>query len=96
MKIEQIDDQNKPQELLPQIIDRIFAVCKSDSTFQLKDELEIVENKILTLQRKIQRQDELLQQSLELKKDLTQRMNIIDEHNQRKKEELLELMGSEI
>lgn len=96
MKIEHINNQKKPQELLPQIIDRIFSVCKSDPSFKLKDELEIVENKILIIQRKIQRQDELLKQSEELRKDLIQRMKIMDEHNHRKQTELLELIGSEL
>lgn len=96
MKIEIVDQPVKPQELLPQIVDRIFSVCKSDPSFHLKDELEIIENKIISLQHKINRQNSLMEQSDKLKKDIMQRIEIIDEHNQRKQVELLESIGSEL
>lgn len=96
MKIEKLDQIVRSQELLPQIVDRIFSVCKSDPSFHLKDELEIIENKVLSLQRKIQKQDSLLKQSEEIEKDILQRMSILDDHNQQKQIELLESIGSEL
>lgn len=96
MKIEKVDQHSVPQELFPQVVDRIFSVCKSDPSFHLKDELEIIENKMLSLQRKIEKQDSLIEQSNNLKKDIIQRIEIISEHNQQKQIELLESIGSEL
>lgn len=96
MKIEKINQPVRSQELLPQIADRIFSVCKSDPSFHLKDELEIIENKVLTFQRKIQRQDSLLKQSEEIERDILQRITILDDHNEQKQTELLESIGSEL
>ena len=70
MKIETIEYKEKPQELLPQIVERIFSICKNDSNFQLKDELQLVDHKIKSLNKKIKRQDELLEQSNTLEKEL--------------------------
>lgn len=96
MKIEHPEPSVNIKELLPQVVDRIFAICKSDPTFHLKDELEIVENKMLSLKQKIEKQDGLLKQSEELKKDIIQRIEILEDHNQQKQSELLELIGSEL
>lgn len=95
MKIENINQPVNTKELLPQVIDRIFSICKSDPTFHLKDELEIVENKMMSIRQKIEKQESLLRQSDELKKDLIQRIEILDDHNEQKQAELLELIGSE-
>jgi hypothetical protein len=96
VKIEQIEKQNTPKEILPQIVDRIFAICKSDSSFHLKGKLEIVENKIRFLEQKIERQNALLSQSEEIKKDLVQRSEILNNYIQQKQTELLESIGSEV
>ena len=96
MKIEKVDQVPVTKELLPQIIDRIFSICKSDPTFHLKNELEIVENKITSNRTKIKKQHSLLKQSDELRKDIIQRIEILDDHNERKQIELLESLGSEL
>lgn len=96
MKVEKLNHQVQPKELLPQIAERIFSICKSDPSFQLKDELEIVEHKMTSVRKKIEKQDQLLKQSEELKKDIIQRIEILDEHNERKQMELLESLGSEL
>ena len=95
MKLEHPEKQVNTKELLPQIVDRIFSICKNDSNFELKDELEIVENKIKSLQQKISKQENLLIQSYELKNDLQQRLEILENDNSKKQIELLELLGSD-
>jgi len=95
MKIDKLDSKNNPIELLPQIIDRIFSICKLDPSFQLKDELEIVENKKLSLQHKIDKQNDLFKQSEKMKEDVLQRIEIIAHQNEQKQAELLEAIGSE-
>ena len=96
MKIEKSAKKNHPQELLPQIIERIFAICKSDPNFHLKDELEIIENKIQALKQKTLKQDSLIEQSFQIKKDFLYRIEILDEQNSTKQVKLLESIGSEL
>ena len=96
MKIETLEKKENPQELLPQIIERIFAICRYDPNFKLKDELQIVENKSEFIKQKIKRQDELLEQSSKLKKDGLQRLDILNEQNEKKQTSLLESLGAEL
>jgi len=96
LKLVTNESSQKTQELLPQIVERIFAICKSDPNFTLKDELEIIENRGQSTQQKIDRQNELLTQSAELKKDLIHRLEVLDSQNERKQIELLESIGSEL
>ncbi|MFW9871507.1 MAG: hypothetical protein ACFFG0_00185 [Candidatus Thorarchaeota archaeon] len=96
MKIEKVDQNINSKELLPQIVDRIYSICKLDPSFHLKNELEIIENKMASIKQKIEKQDDLLKQSEELKADLIQRIEILDQHNENKQMELLEAIGSEL
>lgn len=93
MKIEKIDRTIDSVELLPEIVNRIFSICKVDPTFQLKDEIEIIENNILVLKKKIEKQNLLIEKSEELKKDILQRLEILENYNQRKQTELIESIG---
>ena len=96
MEIEIFENKESNRELLPQIMDRIFAVCKNDPNFKLKDEMEIIENRTISLKQKIGKQSTLLTQSNLLTKDLLQRIEVIENQNERKQTELLEALGSEI
>lgn len=96
VRIEVLTKENTHRELLPQIVDRIFAVCRNDPNFQLKDEMEIVENRMESLRQKIKKQELLLSQSNELSKDLMQRIEVLDNQNEQKQIELLESLGSDI
>ena len=96
MKIELVEKETNHRELLPQIVDRIFAVCRNDPNFHLKDEMEIVENRMESLIQKIAKQIELLEQSNLLSKDLMQRIDIIENQNDDTQTKLLESLGSDI
>jgi hypothetical protein len=96
LKFESEEHSNDYKELLPQIIERIFSVCRSDPNFHLKDEMDIIENKSEALLQKIKNQDNLLLKSQELKQDLKQRIEIIENQNNKKQIELLELLGSDL
>ena len=96
MKIETFEDQETHRELLPQIVDRIFATCRNDPNFQLKDEMQIVENRMESLKQKIEKQEELLSQSNDLSKDLMQRIEVLENQNEAKQIELLEALGSDV
>lgn len=96
MKIEVLEQKKNPTDQLPQIVHRIFSICKTDPNFPLKNEMEDVDSRIVELQKKITKQDDLLSQSTELKKDLIQRIEVIDDSNSRLQIQLLESLGSDI
>lgn len=96
MKIEVINEKEKSQELLPQIVERIFLICRNDPNFKLKNEMEIVENKSESIKRKIEKQDLLLSKSHELKKDMINRLEVLKDQNQSKQIQLLEDIGGEL
>lgn len=96
MKIEILEHKNNPQEKLPQIVNRIFSICKTDPNFPLKNELGDVDDRILEVKKRITKQNKLLKQSAELKKDFSQRIEVIVDSNSRTQMELLESLGSDI
>jgi hypothetical protein len=96
VKVENLSKKENPQVMLPSIVDRIFSICKNDPNFKLKNEMEIVENRIESLKKKRDKQIELLEQSNTIKKDLMQRIEVLDDQNAKKQIELLESLGSEL
>jgi len=84
------------KEQLPQILMRIFYVCKSDPNFPLKDKIKQVEGEIKLLKFKSQRQDALVKQSTNIKNDLDQRIEVLTVKNFDTKARLLEELGSGI
>ena len=96
MKIEKLEKQRNTKELLPQIVKRIFAICRTDPHFPLKNEMESVDDRIQNISEKIEKQNDLLNQSSELKKDFGQRIDVLKNENTRKQSQLLEQLGSEL
>jgi len=83
-------------ELLPQILNRIFSICKQDPSFQLKEELLISEETMESLQQKINRKKSLLEKSKSIQQDLQKRNEKLQNSNDELKATLLESLGSEI
>jgi len=96
VKLEVLSNEADHKELLPQIVDRIFSICRTDPNFKLKDEMEIVENRTKSLQQKISKQEKLLEQSNKLSKDLMQRIEVLNNQNEKTQMQLLESLGSDI
>ncbi len=84
------------KELLPQILLRIFSVCKTDPNFPLKDRIKEIEGEVSTLRAKLKRQTSLLNKSASIKEDLQLRVNSLDHKNFDMRSRLLEELGSEI
>lgn len=84
------------KELLPQILLRIFSICKTDSNFPLKERIKEIEGEVSTLQNKLKRQTSLLNKSSIIQEDLQKRVDILDHKNFDMKSRLLEELGSEI
>jgi hypothetical protein len=96
MKFEEIEPKKVEKELLPKIINRIFAVCKADQHFPLKEQISEVDNQILILKSKLIKQTKLFDQSKTLTKELDERIRILEDRNSGLKEQLLESLGSEL
>jgi cell shape-determining protein MreC len=84
------------KDMLPQILMRIFAVCKADSNFPLRHKIDLVEGEVDALNKKIVRQKELVNQTLKMRDDLSNRLQTLRQENFELKSRLLEELGSEI
>jgi hypothetical protein len=96
MKFSKGNQQKVNKEMLPQVVNRIFSICKSDSSFPLREKITGVDQQIFILKEKIRRQNDLFKQSKQLTHDLNERMNILEGRNSNLKERLLESLGSEL
>lgn len=84
------------KDMLPQILMRIFSVCKSDPSFPLKQKITSVEGEVVTLLTKIKKQKKLIEQTVELRDDLSERLKQKRQENFEMKSKLLEELGSDI
>ena len=96
MEIEILKRMKSQKEMLPQVVNRIFSICKTDPHFKLKDQMETVEVEINTMKGKVDKQLYLLGQSEKLTKDVERRIALIKEDIESKQTELLEQLGSEL
>jgi hypothetical protein len=96
MKIEKLEKKKTSKEMLPQVLERIFAICKTDPAFTLKDKLESVEYVIENLNKKIKKKDNLYKQGKKLKKNLETKFELINNSNLELRERILETLGSEL
>lgn len=84
------------KELLPQVLLRIFSVCKTDPHFPLKDKLKEIEGEVYTMQQKLQRQISIHEKSSGIRENLQKRVDALEQKNYETKSRLLEELGSEI
>ena len=89
---ESLSTENK--EVLPQIIQRIFSVCKTDPNFPLKNQIKSVDGKVSLLKEKVMKQMEIARRSKQTRDDLTERIGDLEERNDEIKNQLLDLLGS--
>jgi hypothetical protein len=96
MEIQVLSESKKDKEMLPQVVNRIFSICKTDPHFKLKNEMEAVERKLKVLQTKIAKKEMLLKKSDELTENVKKRIQLMQEENETRQTELLENLGSEL
>ncbi len=96
MKVEYPEKKKITKEMLPQIVERIFAICKTDSNFPLKNKMTNVDGNLLKIQENISKQGKLLLQSKTLNKNLISRLTNLRSSNQELQDKLLEELGSEL
>ncbi len=83
------------KELLPQVLLRIFSVCKTDPNFPLKDKLKEIDGEVRTLQQKFQRQISIHEKSSGIREVLQKRLDAVNQKNYDTRSRLLEELGSE-
>ena len=96
MKIITIEQEKNLKEKLPQILNRIFEICKSDPNFPMKEKLESLEESVERTKRKIKKQDELLEKAKEIGTDFNKKVSYYEEENEELRAKILESLGSEI
>ena len=95
MKIISESITSESKELLPQVIQRIFSVCKTDPNFPLKHKIKSVDGEVSSLKQKVMRQMEVARRSRKTREDLEERITDLEERNQDMKNNLLDYLGSE-
>jgi septal ring factor EnvC (AmiA/AmiB activator) len=96
VKIEYPEKKPNTKELLPQIVERIFTICKTDSNFPLKQKMTNLDETLKTMDLQIRKQEKLIQQSLELHSNLVTRLTNLKQSNQELRDKLLDSLGSEL
>jgi hypothetical protein len=99
LKIEYVNTTNlvkKKKEILPEMIDKIFAVCKNDPNFHMKSKIEGIEKTSESIIVRLDKQKVLLKNGEEMEKNLLNKIDILDNNIFNMKSKLLESLGSEI
>ena len=90
-----IERERISQEEFPQIVERIFDICKTDPTFNMKDSVQDKEKYTSKLIEKLEKKESLYDKVSKIRKDLQKRVKDLDEKNFDLKESLLRELGSE-
>jgi len=96
MEIVKLEKKQNTKEMIPQIIERIFTICKTDPDFPIKDKLDTIEYVIEGIDKKIQKKNKLCKQAENLLKDLALKFTILNNANMVLREQILEKLGSEL
>lgn len=84
------------KDLLPEILMRIFSVCKADPSFPLREKFEGLEEEANDLYKRIEKQDKILKEFIELRDNSSNKLQTIRQENFELKSRLLEELGSDI
>ncbi|MHA1620744.1 MAG: hypothetical protein ACTSVO_01280 [Candidatus Heimdallarchaeaceae archaeon] len=94
MKIISESIASETKELLPQVIQRIFSVCKTDTNFPLKNKIKIIDGEVSSLKEKVMRQMKVATRAKKSREDLMERIEDLEDRNQEIKDRLLSFLGS--
>jgi len=99
LKIESADTSNlikNKKEVLPEMVNKIFAICKNDPNFHLKSQIEDIEKVLEGVNIRLKKQNSLLENANSIEKELTKKISILDNNIYDMKSKLLESLGSEL
>jgi len=91
------ESQNlESKEMLPQILMRIYSICKTDPNFPLRQQVNEIEGEVDSLQAQLKKKADLLEKSNGIYNDLKKRLDDLEQKNYEMKTRLLDELGSEI
>jgi len=96
MKFSKANPKQVNKEMLPQVINRIFSICKTDKNFPLREQIGNIDTQIHSVKEKIKKQNDLFKQSRQLTYSLNERLTMLEQRNADLKERLIESLGSEL
>ena len=86
----------KKHDMIPTVIDHIFTICKEDKNFKINTNIEKIDKKLTGINKKINKQKSLVEQSETLKTSLLNKIKRIDDESFKIKYKVLETLGSEL
>ncbi len=90
MKIEYPEKKPISKASLPQIVERIFAVCKTDSNFPLKGKMTNIDDTLDVIKKQVSKQEKLLHDSRTLNSNIISRLSNLRQSNNELRDRLLE------
>lgn len=86
----------KKHDMISTIIDHVFTICKEDKNFKMSSNVEKIDKKLTLINKKIEKQNSLVEQSDMLKINLINKIKRIDDESFKIKYKVLETLGSEL
>jgi len=86
----------KKHDIIPNVIDHIFTICKEDKNFNIESNVKIIDKKITEINKKISKQKFLIEKSNDIKNDLLKKIKRLDDESFKIKYKVLEILGSEL
>jgi len=89
-----LEHKLKNEEFLSLVFSEIFKICSEDRELEKENKYQLSE-KCKELEGKIFKQNDILSKAEGLKNNISEKLSAIEDENQRLKERLLEMLGSE-
>ncbi len=89
-----LEHKLKNEEFLSLVFSEIFKICSEDRELEKENKYQLVE-KCKDLEGKILKQNDILSKAEGLKNNISEKLSAIEDENNRLKERLLEMLGSE-
>jgi hypothetical protein len=96
MEITILEEKKIKTEDIPQIIHRIFSICKQDHSFPYRKESEQLESEIKNLQKKIKMKEEVIKKVIVFESQMKKRLSDVQDKNLSIREKILEALGSSL
>ena len=96
MEVTIIDEKKIKTEDIPQIIHRIFSICKQDHSFPHKKEMAGLDDESDAIRKKIKFKEEVIKKALKFESQMIKRLSEAQDQNLTKREKILESLGSEL
>jgi len=90
------EQKENNEDFLSTVLNQVFAIAKQDKNFSSKRKNDNLDEEIKTLETKIKKQQNLLEQAKKIEDETFKKVKDLDEQNFAMKSRLLEILGSEL